>query len=128
MVLGRRRADGSGDEESSMAQGSGYAIQAGGAEAQANALDKASEDEATIGTAISDPVCYTADVFGGEDADPAYRNFSTSWQAESATIKSALSELAGKVRSSSAGYRSADGSVVKDLATASRSGDYRPFG
>ncbi|MEU1289827.1 hypothetical protein [Kitasatospora sp. NPDC005856] len=111
-----------------MAQGSGYAIQAGGAEGQAKALDKASGDEGVIGTAISDPVCYAADVFGGEDVDPAYQNFSSSWQAESATIKSALSELAGKVRSSSAGYRSADGTVVKDLAAASSSGEYRPFG
>ncbi|GAA3017601.1 hypothetical protein ACFVUY_09490 [Kitasatospora sp. NPDC058063] len=111
-----------------MAQGSGYAIQAGGAEGQAKALDKASGDEGTIGTAISDPVCYTADVFGGEDVDPAYQNFSSSWQAQSATIKSALSELAGKVRGSSAGYQSADGAVVKDLVAASGSGGYRPFG
>ncbi|MEU6235209.1 hypothetical protein [Kitasatospora sp. NPDC047058] len=112
-----------------MADGSGYTIQAGGAEGQAKALDKASGDEGAVGTAIADPVCYAADVFGGEDVDPAYRNFSSSWQAETATIKSALSELAGKVRSSSANYQSADGAVVTSLAAASGGGgEYRPFG
>ncbi|MGW4895479.1 hypothetical protein ACWEQL_24910 [Kitasatospora sp. NPDC004240] len=111
-----------------MADGSGYGIRSAGAEGQAASLGKAAESVGTIRTAVADPLCYVPDVFGGEDAGPAYTAFAAAWQAESATIRGALDELAGKVRTSSANYQNADAGVVDGLRTAAAGGEHRPFG
>ncbi|MET8625955.1 hypothetical protein ABZW30_19745 [Kitasatospora sp. NPDC004669] len=111
-----------------MAEGSSYTIQAGGAEGQAKALDKASLDQDKIRAATIDPVDLAENVYGGEDADPAYQNFRTAWQSETTVIQGALSELALKVRLSSHNYQKAESAAVAGLREAASGGDYRPFG
>lgn len=111
-----------------MAGGSGYGIQSAGAEGQAKSLETAAKSVEAIRASVADPVCYAPDVFGGDDAGPAYTTFSSAWQAESGTIRSALDELAGKVRVSTANYGNADKTVVSGLVAAAAGGDHRPFG
>ncbi|MFH8385469.1 hypothetical protein ACH4E7_31805 [Kitasatospora sp. NPDC018058] len=111
-----------------MADGSGYAIQAGGVEGQAKALDKAADDQHKITAAAVDPVCYSADALGGEDVEPAYRDFNFAWKVQTGVIGSALRELAGKVRESSGNYGKAESAAVAGLREAASGGDYRPFG
>ncbi|KJS63068.1 hypothetical protein [Streptomyces rubellomurinus] len=111
-----------------MAEGSGYTIEAGGVEKQAKALDKAAGDQGKLHRSTVDPVCYGDNVFGGEDADPAYRNFSTAWHDETDVLASALKELADKVRGSAGHYRKAENTATTGLHQAATGGDPRPFG
>ncbi|MGA5822428.1 hypothetical protein ACPC54_31750 [Kitasatospora sp. NPDC094028] len=111
-----------------MAEGSGYTVEAGGAEKQATALDKAASDQGKLHLSTVDPVCYGDNVFGGEDTDPAYRNFSTAWHDETDVLASALKELADKVRNSTGHYRKAENAATTDLHQAAAGRDHRPFG
>ncbi|MFI6445652.1 hypothetical protein [Kitasatospora sp. NPDC050543] len=110
-----------------MPGGTGYMVQSVGAQEQAKALDRAAEGVGGIRAAVADPVCYAVDVFGGGDSGAAYTGFAAAWQSETSTLQGALSELAGKVRTSTAGYQSADQGVVADLSAAA-AGEHRPFG
>ncbi|AZS75103.1 hypothetical protein DDE74_33055 [Streptomyces lydicus] len=106
-----------------MAGQSGYHVQQGGMDAEADKLDSAGDDTGDIKSAIADAVRFDDDILGGTDSGPAYRSFSTAWQDEAKTLESALHELAGKVRASRANYDQADHEVITQVNSAGSAGD-----
>ncbi|MFF8788023.1 hypothetical protein [Streptomyces sp. NPDC015125] len=106
-----------------MAGHSGYHVQQGGMDAEANKLDSAGDDTGDIKSAIADAVRFDDDMLGGSDSGPAYRSFSTAWQREAQTLESALHELAGKVRASQGNYDRADHDVLAQVNSAAHAGD-----
>jgi hypothetical protein len=92
-----------------MAGHSGYHVQQGGMDTEANKLDSAGDDTGDIKSALADAVCFDDDIPGGSDSGPAYRSFSTAWQDEAKTLESALHDLAGKIRAGQAGADRVEG-------------------
>ncbi|MEU8781678.1 type VII secretion target [Streptomyces sp. NPDC048637] len=105
-----------------MAGHSGYHVQQGGMDAEADKLDSAGDDTGDIKSAIADAVRFDDDMLGGSDSGPAYRSFSTAWQDEAKTLESALHELAGKVRASRSNYDQADHEVITQVNSAAGAG------
>ncbi|NBE54684.1 WXG100 family type VII secretion target [Streptomyces boluensis] len=99
-------------------EGSGYRVQQGGMDDQAQKLDAAGDDVGAIARAVKDTACYGNDVLGGSDAGPAYNNFAGDWQAEAKVLESALHELADKIRTSKANYRGAENAAIRDMSAA----------
>ncbi|MEV5338643.1 hypothetical protein AB0K93_09170 [Streptomyces sp. NPDC052676] len=89
----------------------GYQLKKSGMSGQAKELDGAGDDTGKIREAIAPTACYTSDALGGTDAAAAVNRYIAAWEAEARTLKSALHELAGKVRSAKGAYGGSDGLV-----------------
>ncbi|MCL8014515.1 WXG100 family type VII secretion target [Streptomyces sp. AS02] len=102
--------------------GTGYQVQAGELDSEADKLDAAGDDTAGIRTAITATQCYTPEALGGSDMGPAFSDYAGAWEAEAKTLSEALHELADRVRTSNRAYGGAEGEAVTGLRAAQSGG------
>ncbi|MGI5376543.1 hypothetical protein ACQEV2_20285 [Streptomyces sp. CA-251387] len=108
---------------SAVGAGSGYQVQAGDLDTEADKLDAAGDDTDGIRKAITATQCYTPEALGGSDMGPAFADYAGAWEAEAKTLADALHELAGRVRNSTRAYHAAEGDAVGGLRAASSGSD-----
>ncbi|MCZ4609969.1 hypothetical protein O3S80_40615 [Streptomyces sp. Lzd4kr] len=99
--------------------GSGYQVQAGELDTEADKLDAAGDDTDGIRKAITATQCYTPEALGGSDMGPAFTDYAEAWEAESKVLAEALHELADRVRVSNRAYGGAEGDAIAGLSAAS---------
>jgi uncharacterized protein YukE len=93
------------------ASSDGYTVRSG-MTGQAKELDGAGDDAGHIAEAVEPGRCYTEDALGGAESAEAFNAFATAWQTEATTLRSALRELAGKVRLAKGAYAGGDHAVA----------------
>jgi uncharacterized protein YukE len=91
--------------------GSGYSVSRTKMFGQAGELDGCGDNVEKSRAAVDPGMCYAPDTLGGSDVSAAFDSFSGAWDAEATTLKSALYELAAKVRLASAKLHSTDHKV-----------------
>ncbi|MFE5815760.1 hypothetical protein ACFQ6S_20460 [Streptomyces sp. NPDC056479] len=104
---------------SAVGAGSGYQVQAGELDSEADKLDAAGDDTDGIRKAITATQCYTPEALGGSDMGPAFTGYAEAWEAEAKVLAEALHELADRVRISNRAYSGAEGDAVAGLSAAS---------
>ncbi|MFE3636595.1 hypothetical protein [Streptomyces sp. NPDC059168] len=85
----------------------GYTVRSG-MSGQAKELDGAGDDAGLVRKAVTPAMCYSRDALGGPEAGEAFDAFAAAWEADAATLASALHELADKVRLSKGAYTGSD--------------------
>lgn len=91
-----------------MGDSSGYGLRAGGVEGAARKLDTAADELGTVKRTIPQEQCSLPEAFGGEEAAPAYDDFTGAWQREAGLLRDALREISAKLRVTQRNYRAAE--------------------
>ncbi|WP_327354404.1 WXG100 family type VII secretion target [Streptomyces sp. NBC_01304] len=91
-----------------MSSSTGYAVRAGEVDTSAGKLDKAADELDSVKSTIPQEQCTVPEVFGGEEATPAYDAFAGAWQREATVLRDALREISGKLNTTSNNYVTAE--------------------
>jgi hypothetical protein len=97
--------------------GDGYSVSHSGMSGQAKELDGCGDAVEKSRAAVSPGMCYAPDTLGGSDVSAAFDSFSGAWDAEATTLKSALHELAGKVRLANGTLQNTDHKVGRQTSS-----------
>jgi uncharacterized protein YukE len=75
-----------------------YSVDSSGYQQNVRHLDAAAEDIGTAASQMPGEQCSVYDVYGGEDSGPAFERCVTAWHDEADVLRSALDEIANKLR------------------------------
>ncbi|MEV5883035.1 type VII secretion target [Streptomyces sp. NPDC052020] len=85
-----------------------YSVDSSGYQHNIRHLDAAAGDIGTAASRMPGEQCSVYDVYGGEDSGPAFERCVTAWHDEADVLRSALEEIANKLRVTGNDYGSAE--------------------
>ncbi|WP_053657752.1 hypothetical protein [Streptomyces sp. MMG1121] len=100
----------------------GYTVRSG-VSGQATELDGAGDDAGHIHQAILRDARCARDALGGPEAAAAFDAFAAAWLDDASTLRSALHELAGRVRLAKGAYAGSDHTVATRTESVTVGGD-----
>ncbi|GGT22651.1 hypothetical protein GCM10010240_64210 [Streptomyces griseoviridis] len=103
-----------------------YSVDSSGYQENVRHLDAAAEGIGTAASQMPGEQCSLHDVYGGEDSGPAFERCVTAWHDEAGVLRSALEEIAGKLRITGTNYGAAEDSALQRVQGAARTGGQPP--
>jgi uncharacterized protein YukE len=103
-----------------------YSVDSSGYQQNVRHLDAAAEDIGSAASQMPGEQCSVYDVYGGEDSGPAFERCVTAWHEEAGVLRSALEEIANKLRVTGNNYGLAEDSAVLRLHGAARVSERPP--
>ncbi|MFD5098412.1 WXG100 family type VII secretion target [Streptomyces albidochromogenes] len=91
-----------------MSDSTGYGVRTGEVAGSATKLDKAADELDSVKSTIPQEQCSIPEVFGGEEAAPAFDNFAGAWQREATVLRDALREISRKLNTTNRNYGAAE--------------------
>ncbi|MFE9398416.1 WXG100 family type VII secretion target [Streptomyces flavidovirens] len=102
-----------------MSSPTGYGVRTGEVGGAAGKLDKAADELDSVKSTIPQEQCSLPEVFGGEEAAPAFDDFAGAWQREATVLRDALREISRKLNTTNRNYGAAERGAEGALRRAS---------
>lgn len=103
-----------------------YSVDSSGYQENVRQLDAAAEDIGTAASQMPGEQCSLYDVYGGTDSGPAFERCVTAWHDEADVLRSALEEIADKLRITGNNYGAAEHSALQRVHSAAPTGGQVP--
>ncbi|MGW0737028.1 type VII secretion target [Streptomyces sp. NPDC002851] len=101
-----------------MSSSTGYGVRAGEVGDSVGKLGRAADELDTVKSIMPQEQCSTPMALGGEEAAPAFDDFTEAWQREATVLRAALREISRNLNTTTSNYTAAERATEGELRRA----------